>query len=218
MQQQQLKVKRSITKKKKSAYKKQSEIPTDVLRELFSYSEESASGLIWNVERFSGNRSKRRMTTVGSPAGGVKANRNGYWTVGVEGGCFVAHIIVYELHYGKIPIGMFIDHIDGDRKNNLISNLRVVDRKTNSRNRKMSSANKTGVVGVSHRQTKTKGGFTYYLAKWKTLEGKSKTKSFCIETLGQEEAFAQATKYRLERMAELIEAGEGYTERHLRGY
>jgi hypothetical protein len=43
---------------------------------------------------------------------------------------------------------MFIDHIDGDRANNKIENLRLCDKTQNARNRKRCKRNTTGVKGV----------------------------------------------------------------------
>jgi len=41
------------------------------------------------------------------------------------------HRLVYEKFGGKIPNGLEIDHIDGDKHNNDITNLRVVTRSEN---------------------------------------------------------------------------------------
>jgi hypothetical protein len=37
-----------------------------------------------------------------------------------------AHIVCWITHYGQVPNGLEIDHIDGDKANNSIHNLRVV--------------------------------------------------------------------------------------------
>lgn len=42
-----------------------------------------------------------------------------------------AHRVVYETFVGKIKQGLEIDHIDGDKHNNNISNLRMVTRSEN---------------------------------------------------------------------------------------
>lgn len=42
-----------------------------------------------------------------------------------------------------------VDHIDGDRLNNRLSNLRVCDQSVNLKNCKLSSRNKSGFQGVS---------------------------------------------------------------------
>jgi hypothetical protein len=43
------------------------------------------------------------------------------------------HRIIWEHHYGKIPDGHHIHHIDGDRHNNDISNLQLIDGKEHSK-------------------------------------------------------------------------------------
>jgi hypothetical protein len=45
------------------------------------------------------------------------------------------HRFVYELAYGSIPEGLQIDHIDGNRTNNFLSNLRLVSHQQNQWNR-----------------------------------------------------------------------------------
>jgi hypothetical protein len=44
------------------------------------------------------------------------------------------HRVVYELARGAIPAGLQIDHIDGDKTNNFLSNLRVVTNQQNQWN------------------------------------------------------------------------------------
>jgi hypothetical protein len=38
---------------------------------------------------------------------------------------------LWRLHYGEIPEGMDVDHIDGDRSNDAIENLQLLDRSGN---------------------------------------------------------------------------------------
>ena len=59
-------------------------------------------------------------------------NSNGYERVTVNGKNFYVHRIVYFLKTGKEP--QFIDHIDGDRRNNSFSNLRSCTRVQNNQN------------------------------------------------------------------------------------
>lgn len=42
-----------------------------------------------------------------------------------------AHRVVYETHVGKIKNGLVIDHIDGDKHNNRVDNLRQVTHSEN---------------------------------------------------------------------------------------
>lgn len=61
--------------------------------------------------------------------------------------CF-AHRVAWTLFYQATPQGQ-IDHIDRDRANNRISNLRVVTNAENNRNKKMHPTSTTGINGVS---------------------------------------------------------------------
>lgn len=65
-------------------------------------------------------------------AGGDKGN--GYIRLRFKGTRYAAHRIAWALHYGEWPHGE-IDHINRDRSDNRISNLRVVSRSENMRNR-----------------------------------------------------------------------------------
>jgi hypothetical protein len=65
-----------------------------------------------------------------------------------KGKRFKVHKVAWLLFYGNIPDGQ-IDHINGNRSDNRISNLRSVSNLENHRNMKKFSTNKSGVVGVS---------------------------------------------------------------------
>jgi hypothetical protein len=53
----------------------------------------------------------------------------------------------------------------------------------------------------------------YWKAVWEH-DGKTKTRYFSIDRLGDEEAFKAACKHRKEMIELLNNAGAGYTERH----
>ena len=60
--------------------------------------------------------------------------RNGYRRYTIGGKMYSAHVLVYQTFIGEIPEGYVIDHIDGDKLNNNISNLRAVTQSKNVKN------------------------------------------------------------------------------------
>jgi HNH endonuclease len=61
--------------------------------------------------------------------------------------CFV-HRLAWLYVHGVIPVEQ-IDHINGNRSDNRICNLRIATQKQNSANMKIRSSNKVGLKGVS---------------------------------------------------------------------
>lgn len=85
---------------------------------------------------------------------GVKAlSRAGYFNnfgtliIKYNGMVFIGYRIIWALINGEWPDDE-IDHIDGDRTNNKIENLRSVTHSINMRNRKLHKNNKSGICGV----------------------------------------------------------------------
>ena len=59
------------------------------------------------------------------------------------------HRIIWAYHYGAIPSNLQIDHIDGDRVNNTIGNLRLATHSQNKSNNKRAYRNsKSNILGV----------------------------------------------------------------------
>lgn len=76
--------------------------------------------------------------------GGV--SKRGYIQLTYEGTTYVVHRLIWMWVYSEEPEQ--IDHINGDRQDNRLENLRNVDHKTNCRNKRKSTANKSGFNGV----------------------------------------------------------------------
>lgn len=74
---------------------------------------------------------------------------NGYRMVTVSGKKHLTHRVIWEMINGRIPDGFEIDHIDGNRSNNRIENLRLVTRSQNNKNKSIQSNNTSGVTGVT---------------------------------------------------------------------
>ena len=110
------------------------------VRERFEYRD---GNLWWRV------RPSNRVN-MNKPAGWISSN--GYRHVGIKGSSEVrmysAHRLVWCWHAGKWPMDQ-IDHIDGNRLNNEITNLREATNAENQHNRGKKSNNTSGFMGVS---------------------------------------------------------------------
>lgn len=73
--------------------------------------------------------------------------KTGYCRVFLGATKYKAHRLIWALVYGEWPI--CIDHEDGNRANNRISNLRNVCARENSLNQRLRSNNKSGCSGVN---------------------------------------------------------------------
>ena len=61
--------------------------------------------------------------------------KRGYTNISINGKKYRAHRLIWTYHNGKIPSGLVVDHIDCDKTNNKIENLRLATRKQNAYNR-----------------------------------------------------------------------------------
>ena len=82
----------------------------------------------------------------GKPCGQRTNRPDGYAAVGVGKRTLYAHRIIYAIMHGKMPLE--VDHINGNRIDNRIENLRDVSSAENSHNSKMFKSNASGFPGV----------------------------------------------------------------------
>lgn len=134
------------------------------VRELLAYDPETGL-LTWKVEG--------RGTSQGRVAGSMR--NNGYFRVGIRRKAYSIHRIAWLIYYGEWPKDQ-VDHIDGDRTNNRISNLRPASATVNSQNRVRAQANnRLGVMGVRLYRGKYQAclrlsGKYVYLGRYCTIE------------------------------------------------
>lgn len=85
----------------------------------------------------------------GAQAGCLR--KDGYVKIRLDGVNYLAHRLVWLHENGSFPDDM-LDHINGDRSDNRIENLREANNSLNQQNRKLSARNTTGSVGVTLRK------------------------------------------------------------------
>lgn len=91
----------------------------------------------------------------GDPAGSSR-KRDGYTQIKYKNKMYLAHRLIWLIAYGEFPKG-FLDHINGNKQDNRLCNLRDVTKNINCQNqRNPSKNNTTGFLGVS------KKGNRYY--------------------------------------------------------
>jgi hypothetical protein len=107
------------------------------LFDMFDY-DDATGQLLWKIKP---NNGVKIGDVVGTPV-------EGYLRTIIQGVKIQVHRIIWVIHYGTIPEGYQIDHIDGDRANNRLTNLRLSTPSQNSQNRYRVSGT-SGYKGVT---------------------------------------------------------------------
>ena len=85
----------------------------------------------------------------GAPSITENLRADGYKTICIKRTNLYSHRVAWALFYKSCPT-MDVDHINGDRSDNRIVNLRLVSHQTNTENRRLAQKNnKSGILGVS---------------------------------------------------------------------
>jgi hypothetical protein len=159
-------------------------VDINLLRSLLRYDAETGK-MIWREREPSMFDSAKRAEFWNMRYAGKEAMsyiHNGYRSGTILGVAREAHRIAWAIHYGFWP-KHYIDHINGDRSDNRISNLRDVPQRINLSNTKAYKSNSSGVTGV---------GWHKSARKWKA--------SICVSSvhkhLGLFDEFADAVHAR----------------------
>lgn len=73
---------------------------------------------------------------------------SGYYRVRVNKKRYMVHCLIWIYHYGDIPDGYVIDHINGDSLDYSLNNLQMITEHQNTIKQKAKSSNKHGFRGV----------------------------------------------------------------------
>ena len=110
-----------------------------LLKEILKY-EPNTGNFYWKTDR-------NHSVIIGSIAG--SQHPGGYWTIGINGKNYAAHRLAWFYVYGTWP-QKHLDHINGNRADNRIENLREATRSQNMQNEKKArSTNSNGFLGVT---------------------------------------------------------------------
>lgn len=114
--------------------KKEKILSVEMARELLEYKN---GNLYWRVSRGG--------MMAGSKAGSKTVRK--YIVINLNNRQYFIHRVIWLIVFGEWPNG-FVDHIDQNRSNNKIENLRVVSHQENFRNQRLPSNNTSGAMGV----------------------------------------------------------------------
>jgi len=113
--------------------------PLEELKEYLDYNPDTGI-FIWK-------KSNNGFIKEGRKAGSL--NSNGYRRIQFMKNELLLHRVAYYMHYGVDPLEKLVDHINGDKADNRIKNLRLVTNQQNLFNKSsLSKRNFSGFTGV----------------------------------------------------------------------
>lgn len=146
------------------------DLSQETLKEFLDYSPETGI-FIWK-------KRSALATKIGTVAGNL--NALGYIRIRFLRHGWMAHRLAWLFVHGEMPLDQ-IDHIDCDKSNNKIGNLRQASTSENLRNRKKSPRNTSGFKGVTWHKLNNKwlvacrvNGVKVHLGYYKDPEEASK--------------------------------------------
>lgn len=135
----------------------------ELLKELFSYDKDT--GLFtWLVDRGRNKTKGKVISTI---------SNHGYVQTSFNDKKIRMHRMAWIYVFGYIPDGYVIDHINRNRADNRIENLRLVASEENSKNCNKAKNNKSGYTGIFWDNTKNSYIVTVgkkYIGRCKNIE------------------------------------------------
>ena len=109
---------------------------------------EPDTGHLYWIVPFTGTGKGKKYKDMTKPAGFMTPQ--GYSGISVQAKPCMQHRVIWLMVTGEDPGDRAIDHKNGNRKENIFTNLRLVDGHTeNAQNQKRRNTNTSGVTGVS---------------------------------------------------------------------
>jgi hypothetical protein len=122
--------------------------PLPSQEELHKFFEYKEGNLYWKIK-------PRNNAKIGDKVGSLDSK--GYIVLKLNNLIYKMHRIIWVYHYDTIPSNLQIDHIDGDKANNTIENLRLATNSQNNFNNKSAFRNsKSNILGVCWSKAKRK--------------------------------------------------------------
>lgn len=169
------------------------EVPLKLLRQCLKY--DPLTGNIYHKRRpesmFNGPNQTKRWNGRFAGKRADSQSSDGYIRISINRARLRGHRVAWALYYGEWPQSE-IDHINGDRCDNRIQNLRLATRQANMRNISKRADNTSGATGV---------GWHAKTGKWRAHIRK--------EYIGLFNSFNEALAAREQKAREY-----GFTKRH----
>jgi hypothetical protein len=140
----------------------------------------SNHGRIFSLERIVIDNMGRKRK-VGGKYLKTNANDAGYQISNIDNKKFKTHRLI-AMNFIPNPLNLeMVDHIDRDRTNNELNNLRWVTRSMNAKNTGMFSNNTSGVKNIHFNKSKNKYQLTLKISKTKSHSVAFKTLEEAVE-------------------------------------
>lgn len=141
-------------------------ITREMLKEVLSYNPDTGE-FFWKQRR----GGKKAWSMAGH------TNRRGYVLIHVYGELHYAHRLAWCMHYGNFPPpSKFIDHVNLNKSDNRIVNLRIATKSENAANTRAQSNSKSQIKGISFGNNKWRvriclNGKQMWLGAFSSIEG-----------------------------------------------